>query len=684
MSSDSRKNPGVPPKTAIALDARAAELKEKLSKRKAAANKNSPAQFVPHPLPQVPKQTTIDASANDIAALITSISSNMANDSGKPGALNLNSQGYHSAPNTARPSGMDAQSVQDSGPSLSTATHGVASERATRPGTDQRAGQPTNASDSTNQARDPYSRMVNSGGNGKPDKANGEKSQDRWSKETERTGGHQDDRGSKETEQRRGEKGLGFVGRPQEMTTEGIMSLGRSVDDNPDLKDWLDLTNWHDVEARNRKLSRYRRAKALAAERERIEEEERKLREEEAIEMGFRPPISAPPKNSATETTAEQTEVTPTIPAKRFLSPDRESTERAETRPEKMARREVSSTQPTDTTKTDKKYEDERRGRDTRRDDQEEPRLLPPMRDGSPRRSYRAPSPRREYSPKRSAYPEAPRGPREDPSNKSRNEYDSYKGDGVRREYQRESTPHRGGGPSTAAVRPLDLGREGETRFFIIKSFNEDNVRKCMVDGVWATQSRNGHTLTRAFASCKNVILFFSINKSRAFQGYARMSTPPSPDTPRPGWMNNVHWDSSPPFRVEWMSKVPVPFSLIGGLKNSYNENHPVLVGKDGQEVEERCGRELLRAMQDMAAKASAERNFDTPRKGPPPQDYQSGGGSSAVSPGHQKTPFYPSPSRGKRGGYRGGYRGGSGYRGGFRRGDTPPRGGIKDEDLSR
>lgn len=118
-----------------------------------------------------------------------------------------------------------------------------------------------------------------------------------------------------------------------------------------------------------------------------------------------------------------------------------------------------------------------------------------------------------------------------------------------------------------------------------------------MEDGVWATQTKNGHVLTSAFANCKNVILFFSINKSRAFQGYARMATAPSPDTPRPNWMNGIHWDVSPPFRVEWLSTVPVQFSWVGHLKNSYNEDTPVLVGKDGQEIEPRCGRDLLHIM---------------------------------------------------------------------------------------
>ncbi|KAK4108011.1 YTH-domain-containing protein, partial [Canariomyces notabilis] len=135
-------------------------------------------------------------------------------------------------------------------------------------------------------------------------------------------------------------------------------------------------------------------------------------------------------------------------------------------------------------------------------------------------------------------------------------------------------------------------------RFFIIKSFNEDNIRKCMEDSIWITQVQNGDTLSQAFSKCKNVILFFSVNKSRAFQGYARMASAPSPETPRPSWAGGIHWDTSHPFRVQWLSKTAVEFYLIGHLKNAYNDHLPVLVGKDGQEIEEECGAELLREME--------------------------------------------------------------------------------------
>ena len=136
----------------------------------------------------------------------------------------------------------------------------------------------------------------------------------------------------------------------------------------------------------------------------------------------------------------------------------------------------------------------------------------------------------------------------------------------------------------------------------------------------WITQIQNVQTLTSAFAKCKNVILFFSINRSKAFQGWvrhfpssfphrpqfttsnlllqARMVSAPSPDTPRPDWVRVIHWEVSDPFRIQWLCKTAVEFHRIGHLKNSYNDGLPVLVGKDGQEIEEGCGTELLREME--------------------------------------------------------------------------------------
>lgn len=57
-------------------------------------------------------------------------------------------------------------------------------------------------------------------------------------------------------------------------------------------------------------------------------------------------------------------------------------------------------------------------------------------------------------------------------------------------------------------------------RYFMIKSWNYDNVIAAQRESLWATQAKNEETLTEAFRTSRHVILLFSVNKSIAFQGY--------------------------------------------------------------------------------------------------------------------------------------------------------------------
>jgi hypothetical protein len=58
-----------------------------------------------------------------------------------------------------------------------------------------------------------------------------------------------------------------------------------------------------------------------------------------------------------------------------------------------------------------------------------------------------------------------------------------------------------------------------QERFFIIKSWNMQNVIEAQRDGVWATQEKNTRLFIDAFHSCHSVVLLLSVNKSMAFQG---------------------------------------------------------------------------------------------------------------------------------------------------------------------
>ncbi|GFP52800.1 YTH domain-containing protein 1 [Trichoderma asperellum] len=150
-------------------------------------------------------------------------------------------------------------------------------------------------------------------------------------------------------------------------------------------------------------------------------------------------------------------------------------------------------------------------------------------------------------------------------------------------------------------------------RYFLVKSFNSMNVDMSQRDGLWITKAKNGPMLSFAFNQCKNVYLIFSINKSKAFQGYrisqARMTTAPDLDIAPAKWMSNISWQTSYPFRIEWLNTRRTEFWTLGDLKNAFNDNAPVFVGRDGQEYPEDCGRKIL----EMLDHSSEERGGDSP-----------------------------------------------------------------------
>lgn len=57
----------------------------------------------------------------------------------------------------------------------------------------------------------------------------------------------------------------------------------------------------------------------------------------------------------------------------------------------------------------------------------------------------------------------------------------------------------------------------------MIKSWNADNVAAAMRESLWSTQEKNEHLLADAYHSSRTVVLCFSVNNSKAFQGYVRI-----------------------------------------------------------------------------------------------------------------------------------------------------------------
>lgn len=141
-----------------------------------------------------------------------------------------------------------------------------------------------------------------------------------------------------------------------------------------------------------------------------------------------------------------------------------------------------------------------------------------------------------------------------------------------------------------------------ETRFFLIKSNNADNVSLSKSKGVWSTLPQNESTLNQAFKENRNVILIFSVKESGKFAGFARMVGESRRDVPAVSWV-------LPPgisakalggvIEVDWVCKKELSFTATGHLFNPWNEGKPVKIGRDGQEIEPKVGAELCRLFEE-------------------------------------------------------------------------------------
>ena len=124
---------------------------------------------------------------------------------------------------------------------------------------------------------------------------------------------------------------------------------------------------------------------------------------------------------------------------------------------------------------------------------------------------------------------------------------------------------------------------------------------------VWATQPRNEQKLNAAFNEAEAVILFFSVNESRAFQGYARMASRTGEAgtdedvsalwTGAEGDFKAPAWGST--FKVKWQTIYDLSFNDVMHLRNPYNEDKPIKISRDGQEVEPSVGRQLCLAIDE-------------------------------------------------------------------------------------
>lgn len=137
-----------------------------------------------------------------------------------------------------------------------------------------------------------------------------------------------------------------------------------------------------------------------------------------------------------------------------------------------------------------------------------------------------------------------------------------------------------------------------ETRFFVIKSNNAENITLSKSKGVWSTLPQNEANLNQAFRESRNVLLIFSVKESGKFAGLARMNSESRRDGQGVSWVLPPNLSAKAlggVFKVDWICRKELSFTCTGHLFNPWNEGKPVKIGRDGQEIEPKVGSELSR-----------------------------------------------------------------------------------------
>lgn len=145
-----------------------------------------------------------------------------------------------------------------------------------------------------------------------------------------------------------------------------------------------------------------------------------------------------------------------------------------------------------------------------------------------------------------------------------------------------------------------------DAKFFIIKSYSEDDVHKSIKYSVWASTPNGNKKLDAAYQEALEkpgdcpVFLLFSVNASRQFVGLAEM-------------VGRVDFDKSVDYwqQDKWNGCFPVKWHIVKDVQNNSlrhitlenNENKPVTNSRDTQEVKFEQGIEMLKIFKGYTSK---------------------------------------------------------------------------------
>ncbi|XP_030547629.1 YTH domain-containing protein ECT4-like [Rhodamnia argentea] len=153
-----------------------------------------------------------------------------------------------------------------------------------------------------------------------------------------------------------------------------------------------------------------------------------------------------------------------------------------------------------------------------------------------------------------------------------------------------------------------------DAKFFIIKSYSEDDVHKSIKYNVWASTPNGNKKLDAAYREAQEkaggcpVFLFFSVNTSGQFVGLAEMVGPVDFHKNVEYWQQDK-WMGC--FPVKWHVVKDVPNNLLKLITLENNENKPVTNSRDTQEVKLPQGLKMIKIFQNHPVKTCLLDDFE-------------------------------------------------------------------------
>lgn len=151
--------------------------------------------------------------------------------------------------------------------------------------------------------------------------------------------------------------------------------------------------------------------------------------------------------------------------------------------------------------------------------------------------------------------------------------------------------------------KPCDNPRESHSskydlsppsRFFVIKSFSEEDVHASITHGVWTSTRLGNERLNAAYLESpnSNIYLLFLVNGSSKFCGVARMVGAVDFTKESDIWLGGTRWKGL--FPVEWLQVQDIPNKVFRYLRVSTNSNKCVTNSRDTQELPYQIGVSML------------------------------------------------------------------------------------------